>query len=312
MVMNKILVTGGTGMVGKSFQNVNDDYDFTFVGSNDYDLCNAAETDFMIRDHDPDAIIHLAARVGGVHSNSEYIADFFKDNILINTNVLDASRKHGIKKVVSLLSTCVYPDSAKYPLTPDQFHDGRPHSSNFGYAYAKRMVDVYSRALRQQYGCNFICAVPNNLYGLHDNFHLEDGHVIPAIIRKVHNAKLTNKAPIFWGDGQNLREFTFASDISRILLFLLENYNEEHPVNIGTTEERSITSVVDLVCQNLKYTGPVKWDETRPSGQFRKPSSNSKLLNLGWKKDEYTTFEEGLKMTCEWYEQNYPNIRGIK
>lgn len=310
--MKKILVTGGTGMVGQSFNNLKTDYDFSLVGSNDYDLRNISEVDFMIQDHAPDAIIHLAARVGGVHSNSEYIADFFKDNIMINTNLLDSARRYEVTKVVSLLSTCVYPDDARYPLTPEQFNDGPPHSSNFGYAYAKRMVDVFSRALRQQYGCNFICAVPNNLYGLHDNFHLEDGHVIPAIIRKVHEAKLSDTVPTFWGDGKNLREFTYASDISKILLFLLENYDEELPVNIGTVEERSIESVVDLVCENLNYTGPIRWDKNRPSGQFRKPSSNSKLLNLGWNKEDYTTFEEGLKMTCEWYIKNYPNIRGVK
>ena len=312
MVMKKILVTGGTGMVGQSFNNLKTDYDFSLVGSNDYDLRNISEVDFMIQDHAPDAIIHLAARVGGVHSNSEYIADFFKDNIMINTNLLDSARRYEVTKVVSLLSTCVYPDDARYPLTPEQFNDGPPHSSNFGYAYAKRMVDVFSRALRQQYGCNFICAVPNNLYGLHDNFHLEDGHVIPAIIRKVHEAKLSDTVPTFWGDGKNLREFTYASDISKILLFLLENYDEELPVNIGTVEERSIESVVDLVCKNLNYTGPIRWDKNRPSGQFRKPSSNSKLLNLGWNKEDYTTFEEGLKMTCEWYIKNYPNVRGVK
>lgn len=310
--MKKILVTGGTGMVGQSFNNLKTDYDFSLVGSNDYDLRNISEVDFMIQDHAPDAIIHLAARVGGVHSNSEYIADFFKDNIMINTNLLDSARRYEVTKVVSLLSTCVYPDDARYPLTPEQFNDGPPHSSNFGYAYAKRMVDVFSRALRQQYGCNFICAVPNNLYGLHDNFHLEDGHVIPAIIRKVHEAKLSDTVPTFWGDGKNLREFTYASDISKILLFLLENYDEELPVNIGTVEERSIESVVDLVCENLNYTGPIRWDKNRPSGQFRKPSSNSKLLNLGWNKEDYTTFEEGLKMTCEWYIKNYPNVRGVK
>tara|TARA_Y100000592_G_C5446746_1_gene306422 strand:+ start:35 stop:973 length:939 start_codon:yes stop_codon:yes gene_type:complete len=312
MVMKTILVTGGTGMVGQTFKSINAGCDFVLVGSKDYDLRIGSEVDKMIQKIKPDAIINLAAKVGGVHSNSEYIADFFKDNILMNTNLLNSACNNSIKKVVSLLSTCVYPDNAEYPLTPEQFNDGPPHSSNFGYAYAKRMVDVYSRALRQQYGCNFICAVPNNLYGLHDNFHLEDGHVIPAIIRKVHNAKLTGKPPVFWGDGSNLREFTYASDISKILLFLLENYNESLPINIGTVEERSIKSVVDLVCQNLQYDGAVEWDNNKPSGQFRKPSSNAKLLNLGWTKQNYTTFEKGLKMTCEWYVKNYPNVRGIE
>jgi len=231
---------------------------------------------------------------------------------LINTNVLDAARRYRVKKVVSLLSTCVYPDDAKYPLTPEQFNDGPPHSSNFGYAYAKRMVDVYSRALRQQYGCNFICAVPNNLYGLHDNFHLEDGHVIPAIIRKVHQAKKTGEPPVFWGTGENLREFTYASDISKILLFLMENYSGVVPINIGTTEERSIKSVVSSICEYMNYDGEVQWDITKPSGQYRKPSCNKNLLQLGWNKNEYTEFDKGLKMTCEWYEENYPNVRGIR
>ena len=130
--------------------------------------------------------------------------------------------------------------------------------------------------------------------------------------RNLHDAKLTKKTPIFWGTGENLREFTFASDISKILLFLLETYNEPLPVNIGTVEERSIKSVVDSVCQYMRYTGPVRWDNSKPSGQFRKPSSNNKLLSLGWKKDTYTNFEEGLKMTCEWYEKSYPNIRGVE
>ena len=163
--MKKILVTGGTGMVGKGFHELDTNYEFVFVGSSDYNLLSMIETEFMLKDIEPDAVIHLAARVGGVKSNSEYIADFYRDNILMNTNLLDASRRYGIKKIVSLLSTCVYPDDADYPLTPEQFHDGRPHKSNFGYAYAKRMVDVMSRAYRQQYGCNFITAIPNNLYG---------------------------------------------------------------------------------------------------------------------------------------------------
>ena len=310
--MKKILVTGGTGMVGKGFHELDTEYDFTFVGSSDYNLLSAAQTDNMLNDTEPDAIIHLAARVGGVKSNSEYIADFYKDNILMNTNLLDSSRRFGIKKVVSLLSTCVYPDEAKYPLTPEQFHNGRPHKSNFGYAYAKRMLDVYSRALRQQYGCNYICAVPNNLYGLHDNFHLEDGHVIPAIIRKIHNAKVTGTPPTFWGTGENLREFTYAADISKILLFLMEKYDDETPVNIGTVEERSIEYVVSMISQFMNYNGEIKWDISKPSGQHRKPSCNKKLLELGWKKEQYTEFNKGLKMTCKWYELNYPNVRGIR
>lgn len=299
-------------MVGSCFKELNTKHDFILVGSGDYNLKSPLETHFMFKDHKPDTIIHLAAKVGGVKGNTEYVADFYKDNILINTNVLSSAKEHGVKKLVSLLSTCVYPDKAEYPLTPDQFHNGAPHKSNFGYAYSKRMLDVYSRALRQQYGCNFICAVPNNLYGICDNFDLENGHVIPAIIRKVYNAKIKGHAPVFWGDGSALREFTYASDISKILLYLLENYDGESPVNIGTTEERSIKSVVETICSSLNYTGKVIWDESKPSGQARKPSCNQKLLELGWKENDYTNFEDGIKLTCDWYKENYPNVRGIK
>ena len=308
----KVLVTGGTGMVGSGFREVNTDHELILVGSGQYDLRSKRDTEFMITAHAPDAVIHLAARVGGVKGNTDFVADFFADNVRMNTNVLEASKKFGISKVVSLLSTCVYPDKVNYPLTEDQIHNGPPHPSNFGYAYAKRMLDVHSRALRQQYGCNFICAVPNNLYGPHDNFDLENGHVIPAIMRKVWEAKQTGVPPTFWSDGSALREFTYAPDLSRILLHLLDEYNAADPVNIGITEERSIASVVELVCQSFAYSGPILWDESKPAGQFRKPSNNDKLVATGWDRAYYTTFEDGLERTCDWFVKSYPNVRGME
>tara|TARA_B100000519_G_scaffold201048_1_gene215643 strand:+ start:7306 stop:8247 length:942 start_codon:yes stop_codon:yes gene_type:complete len=308
----RVLVTGGTGMVGQGFNQIKTDHTIELIGSKQYDLRSWEDTRAMFVDKSPDAIIHLAARVGGVKGNTEYVADFFCDNIRINTNVLQAAKKFGTQKVVSMLSTCVYPDDVTYPLTEDQIHNGSPHVSNFGYAYAKRMLDVHSRALRQQYGCNFICAVPNNLYGPHDNFDLENGHVIPAIIRKVWEAKITGKPPTFWSNGSALREFTYAPDISKILLHLLHEYNDSSPINIGITEERSIASVVELVCKNLEYAGGVLWDETKPAGQFRKPSSNDNFLSTGWDSSMYTQFEDGLKKTCDWFVKNYPNVRGYE
>jgi GDP-L-fucose synthase len=154
--------------------------------------------------------------------------------------------------------------------------------------------------------------VPNNLYGINDNFDLENGHVIPAIIRKIHDAKINKTTPVFWGNGTALREFTYAADISKILFYLLENYDSEEPINIGTTEERSIESVVTTICDVLGYNGNIVWDNSKPSGQARKPSSNKKLLEIGWKQENYTSFEDGIKMTCDWYLSNYPNVRGIK
>ena len=308
----KVLITGGTGMVGSAFSNIESAHNLVLVGSKDYNLVDREECKKMLDDICPDAVIHLAARVGGVKGNLDYVSDFFYENITMNTNLLNSAREKGVQKVVSLLSTCVYPDKVDYPLTEDQIHNGEPHSSNFGYAYAKRMLDVQSRASRQQYGCNFICAIPNNLYGPHDNFDLENGHVIPAIIRKVWQAKLSKKSPVFWGDGSPLREFTYAPDIAKILLYLLEEYNNPEPINIGITNERSISSVVDLVRKELDANIPVTWDISRPAGQFRKPSSNKNLLKLGWKENDYTTFEDGIRQMCKWFSSNYPNVRGVE
>ena len=169
-----------------------------------------------------------------------------------------------------------------------------------------------SRAYRQQYDCNFITAIPNNLYGENDNFDLENSHVVPAIIRKVWEAKLNNKSFIeCWGDGTPLREFTYSGDIAKIILFLLENYNEPSPINIGNTKEYSIKESVEIICKYLNYHGKILWQSEEPSGQHRKPSCNNKLLELGWKREWYTPFNEGIQKTCDWFIKTYPNIRGI-
>lgn len=299
-------------MVGSAFKKAKTNHDIKLLSSKDANLLNSEDFKILLDKESPDAVIHLAAKVGGVKGNTNFIADFYSENIKINCNVLDACNNLGIKKVVSLLSTCVYPDNVKYPLTEDQIHNGEPHQSNFGYAYAKRMLDIHSRALRQQYNRNYICAVPNNLYGLYDNFDLDNGHVIPAIIRKIWEAKNNKNIPTFWGDGTPLREFTFSNDVARILLFLLENYDRPEPVNIGNVEQKSISSVVTIVSEILDYNGEIRWDVSKPAGQFKKPSSNAKLLKLGWESKNYTSFYEGMKKTCEWFINNYPNVRGVE
>ena len=278
----KILVTGGSGMVGSGFKELDSEHEFILVGSSDADLRDWNSAYALIYSHKPDAIIHLAAKVGGVKGNTDFVADFYSDNILINTNVLNVAARLGVSKLVSLLSTCIYPDSVTYPLTEDQIHLGPPHKSNFGYAYAKRMLHIHSNALRQQHGCNFVCAVPNNLYGPYDNFDLENGHVIPAIIRKIYEAGLEDKTPVFWGSGRPLREFTYAPDIAKILLFLLENYNDSKPINIGSTSEHSIAQIVGMISSEIGYVGDSLWDSSKPEGQFKKPSSNKRLLDLGF------------------------------
>ena len=197
---------------------------------------------------------------------------FYSNIEKINTNVLAAANFSNVNRVLSLLSTCIYPNNANYPLTEDQIHSGPPHPSNFGYAHAKRMLDVQSRAYRQQYGRNYITAVPNNLFGEYDNFDLKNSHAIPAIIRKMYEAKINSQNVILWGDGSPLREFTYSKDLASILLFLLEKYNEPDPVNIGNTHEISIKQVADMVAEIIGFDGEITWDVASPMGQYRKPS----------------------------------------
>jgi GDP-L-fucose synthase len=306
----KILITGGTGMVGSSFKKIKTEHELIFVGSRDYDLVSREQTTQMIKSIMPDSIIHLAAKVGGVKGNTDFVNDFFTQNIQMNTNVLECAHEHGVEKVISFLSTCVYPNKVIYPLTEDQIHNGPPHQSNFGYAYAKRMADIHSRTMRQQYGHDYICAIPNNLYGPNDNFDLNNGHVIPAIIRKIHEAKNNGTVPVMWGSGAPLREFTFSNDIPKILLLLLEKYSKAEPINIGCCEEISIRAAVEEICDIMDYTGVIKWDTTKPEGQFRKPSSNKKFLQL-CPEFKYTSFRDGLAETCNWFVKQYPDVRGF-
>lgn len=310
MKRSKVLVTGGSGLIGSKFLNETNNHIFIKVGSQRFDLTKEPECQKMFDSISPDAVIHLAAKVGGIKSNIDKVADFFDENSKINLNVLSTAKKFGVTKLVSVMSTCVYPDLATYPLTPDQIHNGPPHPSNFGYAYAKRMLEVQTRAYRNQYGLSWKTAIPGNTYGENDNFDLQNSHVIPAIIRKVFEAKQSGQIPIFWGDGLALREFTYSEDVAKILTFLLDNYDREEPINIGNTQEVSIKHVVEEVCRTLDYAGPIAWSDSGLKGQFRKPSSNEKLLELGWKSSDYTTLENGLKKTCKWFVQNYPNVKG--
>lgn len=307
----KILITGGTGMVGTAFREVETKHELIFVGSMDYNLIDFQSVYSMISKIKPDAIIHLAAKVGGIKANMDYLGDFYKDNVLMNTNLLEAARIFKVKKVISLLSTCVYPDKVQYPLTEDQIHNGPPNQSNYAYAYAKRMLDIQSQAYRTQYGCNFITAVPNNLFGENDNFNLESSHVLPAIIRKMYEAKLKNENVTLWGDGSPLREFTYSKDLAKVLLFLFDRYDEPEPINIGNTHEVSIRDAAKMIADILEFKGSIIWDTTKPKGQLRKPSDNSKLLGLGWQRKNYTDFRKALTETCKWVILSYPNIRGI-
>ena len=308
MPSRRVLVTGGQGQVGRALQRVLPGA--LYLSSAVCDLRDLQQTKQLFEGYSPDYVIHLAAKVGGIKANMENLGAFYTDNVYINTNVLDCARDTGVKKVVSLLSTCVYPDEAVYPLQEDQIHNGKPHASNYAYAYAKRMLDVQSRAYRDQYGCNFITIVPNNLFGEHDNFDLDDSHVIPAIIRKMHEANLSGQDVTLWGDGSPLREFTYSGDLARILLFVMEAYDGDIPLNVGNTQEISIKEVAYLISDLINFEGDIVWDTSKPAGQHRKPSDNSNFLKLGWKKSDYSNFKDSLSKVCEWFIMNYPEARG--
>lgn len=305
-----MIVTGATGLLGSEIIKLRPES--LSLSSKDFDL---AKTGFSTLLHDiecNDVVVHCAAKVGGVKANSDYAADFFDDNVRINMNVLETCKSLNLK-LVSVLSTCIYPDASyvKYPLTEDQLHLGPPHSSNFGYAYAKRMLEVQSRAYRQQHGCNFITVVPNNLYGPNDNYDLNSGHVIPSLIRKFHEAKLHDLDQVeIWGTGKPLREFTFARDAAKIILWLAENYHGAEPVNIGNPEQVSIGVLAIMIAEEIGFEGSLAFDKNKPDGQYQKPSSNEKLLSLGWK-GEYTPLREGLRETIKSFQDRYPNVRGV-
>jgi GDP-L-fucose synthase len=307
-----VIVTGARGLLGSEVVNLSKDA--VGIASSDCNLTESAGLVESIARYRPghQTVIHCAARVGGVKANTDHVAEFFDDNMKMNMNVLDVCKVSGLK-LVSVLSTCIYPDApyVNYPLTEDQLHLGPPHHSNFGYAYAKRMLEVQSRAYRQQFGCNFISAVPNNLYGPNDNYDLEAGHVVPALIRKFHEAQLKgDEKVVIWGTGKPLRDFTFARDAAGIIIWLAENYDGPEPINIGNPEEVSIKKLVEMIGEEMNFKGVADFDSAKPDGQYRKPCSNSKLRSLGWD-GEYVSLRNGLRETIRSFKQRYPNVRGV-
>ena len=309
--MKKVTLFGSTGLLGQEVLKTSaEKYLIYQPTSQDVNLLKSI--DLTLNNFNLDLWINCAARVGGVKANSQFVSDFFDQNIEIGLNTLKGAHSLNVKKVVSILSTCIYPDAeyVDYPLTENQLHNGPPHHSNFGYAYAKRMLDVQSRAYRQQYGCNFITVVPNNLYGPHDNYDLNSGHVIPSLIRKFFEAQQSASDVVIWGSGKPLREFTFARDAAAAIWWCAENYNEPEPVNIGCTDQISIGDLAYLIGKIMSFKGQIKFDSSKPDGQFKKPSSNNKLRSLGYNK-KYSSLESGLTETIEHFSKNYPFLRGI-
>jgi GDP-L-fucose synthase len=272
------------------------------------DLTNPKQTTGLFKAIRPDGVIHCAGKVGGVGGNMNYKGEYFYDNLMINTNVIEAARQAGVKHLVAFLSTCVFPDDVQYPLTIDQIHKGEPHFSNYPYAYAKRMADVQIRAYREQYGLNYTSIIPSNIYGPNDNFSLEHGHVMPMLIHKLYLAKQNKTDFVVWGTGKPLREFIYSKDIAKIAEWILANYKGEEPLIVSGDEEISIKDLVGLLVDEFKFKGKVIFDSTKPDGQFKKPSDNSKIKEL-IPDFKYTPFEQGIKETVNWFIENYETAR---
>lgn len=308
----KYLITGGSGLLGNAFKSILPDA--IYPNRSEMDCTNFEEVSSTIGAYKPDVVIHLAAKVGGVQANMNEPFMFYYLNSVMNNNIMRVCSLRGVPKLVSCLSTCIYPSEeyVEYPLTENQLHAGPPHESNFGYAYAKRMVDIQTKAIRKQYGLNYISVIPNNMYGEHDNFDLTNGHVIPALMRKIWEAKIHNK-PSFevWGDGEVYREFTYAKDIAKAIKYCVENYTDEDPINIGNSSEYLLKDVIMIIKRCLGYEGDIIFDISKPKGQIRKPSSNKKLIDIGYSQNRYTDLEYSLEKTCQWFKNNYPNVRGV-
>ena len=284
---SKIYVAGHRGMVGSAIMKNLLEKGFTNIvtrTSSELNLINQQEVAAFFALEKPEYVFLAAAKVGGILANSTYAADFIYENLMIQNNVIHESYKNNVKKLLFLGSSCIYPKLAPQPLKEEYLLTGLLEETNEPYAIAKiagiKMCDAY----RSQYGCNFISVMPTNLYGLNDNYDIQNSHVLPALLRKIHEAK-SNELPevIVWGTGKPLREFMHASDMSDACVYLMQKYNEEGFVNIGTGEEISILDLAYLIKDIVGFQGKIIFDDTKPDGTPRKLMDASKLNSLGWK-----------------------------
>tara|TARA_B100000035_G_scaffold307878_1_gene311757 strand:+ start:1548 stop:2468 length:921 start_codon:yes stop_codon:yes gene_type:complete len=304
----KILVTGGTGLVGAALQEVAAGYkhDFTFLSSKDCNLLNYSDTHTWVESVEPQAVIHLAANVGGLYKNMNKKVSMYEDNILMNTNILRACFTNGVQRFVGMLSTCIFPDATVYPITEAMVHDGAPHTSNDAYAYAKRMLDVHCKAYREQYGLAYNCIIPTNIYGKNDNYNLDDAHVLPALIHKCHIAKLVGSKFQVFGSGKPLRQFVYANDLAKAIIELMD-YSDGNVI-VSPTEESSIGGVATLIADHFNKIHDLEFDTTKSDGQFKKTADNSKLLEL-LPDFKFTPLPNGLSNTISYFVDNFDEVR---
>ncbi len=304
----KILVTGSNGLLGQALQKVLGDKHI-YHTRKDVDLTNYEETlkyfTDKVQNEGVDTVIHTAAKVGGVKANMNNNELFFNENYIINSNVIKVCSILKIQNFVNILSTCIFPsDNITYPLTSDQIDNGAPHPSNYGYSYAKRLSGYETQIFRNVLGKNWYSVVPTNLYGPHDNFNLEDSHLIPGMIHRAYLAKKNNEKFVIWGDGSPLRQFVYSEDMAKLILWSLENWNSDKHCMMIDEKEISVLEVANIIKKKFEFSDEdLIFDESKPKGQFRKPAK-SDINNF-----QFKPIEEGINETIEWFIKNYETSR---
>jgi len=302
-------VTGHRGLVGSAVVRRLESAGFTKILTavrSELDLRDQTAVTSWVRDNQPQYVIHVAGKVGGILANSRAQADFLYDNLMIHATVLRAAHEHRVAKLLYLGSSCIYPRECPQPIREESLLTGPLEKSNYGYAIAKIAGLLSCQAYREQYGCHFISAMPTNLYGPHDNFDLETSHVVPALIRKFHEAKRRGeRAVTIWGSGTPYREFLHVDDLADACLFLMEHYDAAEAINVGTGEEVSIRELAEIVGEIVYPQAELLFDTSKPDGTPRKLLDVTRLHALGWKHQR--ELRDGLRQTYDWYLAQSPS-----
>lgn len=307
---SSVFVAGHRGMVGSAIVRKLQQKGFSNIltcSSAELDLRNQQAVNEWFAETRPDYVFLAAAKVGGIVANNTYRAEFLYDNLMIESNIIHAAYKQGVKKLLFLGSSCIYPRLAEQPMKEEYLLTGLLEPTNEPYAIAKIAGIKLCEAYRDQYGCNFIAAMPTNLYGQGDNYHLQNSHVIPALLRKFHEAKVSGSHHVeLWGTGSPLREFMYVDDLSDACFFLMQHYDEKLFVNIGTGEEVSIKQLAMLVKEVTAFNGDIHFDSSKPDGTPRKLMDSSKFHSMGWKHS--ISLKEGLAATYKLFVENLSSV----
>ena len=296
---SRIFVAGHKGLVGSSIVRQLKSAGYTniwTVDRSDVDLTNQKEVNKWFKAHEPKYVFNAAAKVGGIIGNQNHKAEMIYQNLMIESNLIEAAYRNGCKKYLFLGSSCIYPKEPQLPITEDQLMTGKLEPTNDAYAVAKIAGIYLGKSYRQQYGFDAISVMPCNLYGPGDNYHPENSHVLPGLIRRFHEAKVNDSPTVTcWGDGTPLREFLYTDDLADACVFLMNNYSEEDPINVGSGSEISIKTLAETIAKTVGYEGEIKWDTSKPNGTMRKVMDVSKIKSLGW--SPQVPFESGVTVS---------------